>query len=117
DPRSGVICSPNNYVYAADAPPLEGAVRITLLANYDRWRALGGDAYRRAKEEVYGQLAASAVRFIPDFRPHVVATDTFTPTTIERYTGHAGGAVYGSPEKHYDGLTPVENLFLCGTDQ
>jgi phytoene dehydrogenase-like protein len=47
----------------------------------------------------------------------VAAVDTFTPTTIRRYTGHLGGAVYGCPEKRYDGSTRVKSLYLCGTDQ
>ncbi|MGB0717448.1 MAG: hypothetical protein ACPGXK_16345, partial [Phycisphaerae bacterium] len=47
----------------------------------------------------------------------VVTTDMFTPKTIKRYTGHLAGAVYGSPRKRRDGLTPVENLYVCGTDQ
>ena len=46
-----------------------------------------------------------------------IATDMFTPRTIQRYTGHVNGAVYGSPKKRRDGCTPVENLFICGTDQ
>src|SRR3569833_293511 len=35
DVRSGVICSPNNFVY--DEPSGEGMVRVTSLANHDRW--------------------------------------------------------------------------------
>jgi phytoene dehydrogenase-like protein len=54
---------------------------------------------------------------VPDFRPAVVATDMFTPTTIRRYTGHVNGAVYGSPHKRYDGRTHLKNMFICGTDQ
>jgi hypothetical protein len=34
-----------------------------------------------------------------------------------RYTGHDQGAVYGAPEKHYDGRTPLENVVICGADQ
>jgi phytoene dehydrogenase-like protein len=41
----------------------------------------------------------------------------FTPKTIKRFTGHLNGAVYGSPLKIKNGKTPVENLFICGTDQ
>ena len=44
-------------------------------------------------------MLASAVRFVPDFRPHIVATDMFTPTTIRHFTGHDNGAVYGAPRK------------------
>ena len=41
----------------------------------------------------------------------------FTPTTIRRYTWHNNGAVYGAPEKRFDGTTHLDNLFLCGSDQ
>jgi len=115
DVRSGVICSPNNFCYRE--PLDEGIVRITALANYDRWAALDGPSYREAKRRVYDSLIESAVRFVPDFRAAVVETDVFTPTTIRRYTGHENGAVYGMPEKHYDGTTHLSNLFVCGTDQ
>jgi phytoene dehydrogenase-like protein len=115
DVRSGVICSPNNFVY--DEPPAEGLMRVTSLANYDRWRELSEEDYRLAKLHWYDRILASAVRFVPDFRGHVVATDMFTPTTIRRYTGHDNGAVYGAVKKQYDGTTHLKNLFICGTDQ
>ena len=57
------------------------------------------------------------IGFLPDFRDSVVFLDTFTPKTIKKFTGHANGAVYGSPVKIRDGKTPVRNLFICGTDQ
>jgi phytoene dehydrogenase-like protein len=115
DRRSAVICSPNNFVY--DEPPAEGMMRVTMLANFDRWRALSEPEYRLAKLEWYDRMLASAVRFVPDFRGHVIATDMFTPTTIQRFTGHENGAVYGAAKKRYDGTTHLKNLFLCGTDQ
>jgi phytoene dehydrogenase-like protein len=115
DLRSGVVCSPNNFQY--DAPMDEGMVRITSLANYDRWAALDPDAYRLAKLRWYDRVIASAVRFVPDFRSAVIETDMFTPTTIHRFTGHPNGAVYGAPNKRPDGATPLANLFVCGTDQ
>jgi phytoene dehydrogenase-like protein len=54
---------------------------------------------------------------VADFRPRVIARDTFTPTTIKRYTGHENGAVYGAPDKRKSGTTHLKNLFICGTDQ
>ena len=39
------------------------------------------------------------------------------PATIEKFTGHLGGAVYGSTRKQRSGRTAVDGLFLCGTDQ
>jgi phytoene dehydrogenase-like protein len=119
DVRSGVICSPNNFVYDPDdgRPPLEGLVRISALANFDRWAALSGEDYRLAKIAWHDKMMAAAIRFMPDFRSAVVETDLFTPTTIRRYTGHTGGAVYGTPQKRHDGTTHLKNLFICGNDQ
>lgn len=115
DVSSGVICSPNNFRY--DRPMEEGTLRITCLANFDRWKALDEENYRLEKLRWYDRIAESAVRFVPDFRSRVVDTDMFTPTTIVRYTGHHNGAIYGSPEKRLDGTTHLDNLFICGTDQ
>ncbi|MCG8587389.1 MAG: phytoene dehydrogenase, partial [Pirellulales bacterium] len=78
---------------------------------------LPADVYRTAKQRCYDEMIASAVRFVSDFRPHIIATDAFTPTTIKHYTGHDNGAVYGAPDKQLDGSTHLENLFVCGTDQ
>jgi phytoene dehydrogenase-like protein len=118
DTRTGVICSPNNYLYPEAVGNLEdGIIRLTTIADFDSWRTLDEDEYRRQKMWWYDRSIASAVRFIPDFRAHVIATDVFTPKTIRRFTSHAGGAVYGAPEKQLDGTTHLKNLFLCGTDQ
>ena len=115
DLRSGVVCSPNNFLY--DEPLGEGIVRVTVLANFDRWAALEPEAYQLAKLGLYDKILASAVRFMPDFRSAVIETDMFTPTTIRRFTGHDNGAVYGVPRKRTDGTTPLSNLYVCGTDQ
>ena len=115
DVRSGVICSPNNFAY--DSPLDDGTMRITVLANFDRWRSLDDETYKLEKLRWYDRITESAVRFVPDYRARVVDTDMFTPTTIVRYTGHDNGAVYGAPEKQLNGRTHLENLFVCGTDQ
>jgi phytoene dehydrogenase-like protein len=115
DVRSGVICSPNNFAY--EEPLDAGTMRVTVLANFDRWRALDEDSYRIEKLRWYDRITESAVRFVPDYRARVVETDMFTPTTVVRYTGHDNGAVYGAPEKQLDGRTHLDNLFVCGTDQ
>lgn len=115
DLRSGVVCSPNNFVY--DQPLAEGVMRITCLANYDAWTSLDEPSYRLAKLRWYDRMVASAVRFVPDFRSAVIDTDIFTPKTIRRFTGRENGAVYGVAQKRYDGVTPWKNLFICGTDQ
>jgi phytoene dehydrogenase-like protein len=120
DVRSGVICSPNNFAYSeplSDSLKDGGTMRVTVLANFDRWRELGDDDYRLEKLRWHDRITESAVRFVPDYRGRIIDTDMFTPTTIVRYTGHDNGAVYGAPEKQLDGRTHLENLFVCGTDQ
>jgi phytoene dehydrogenase-like protein len=115
DVASGVICCPNNFAYSQ--PLSEGVVRTTSLANFDRWRALSPEAYQEAKRVWYQRMIDTAARHVGDFRSRIVATDVFTPTTIQRFTGHVNGAVYGAPRKRLDGTTHLANLFLCGTDQ
>ncbi len=115
DTRSGVVCCPNNFEGHAALP--EGIIRLTSLANYDAWTALGPAEYAAAKSDVYDRAVDRATRFIPEFRHRVVFKDVFTPRTVEKYTGHINGAVYGAPHKVRDGRTRLNNLFICGTDQ
>jgi phytoene dehydrogenase-like protein len=115
DVRSGVVCSPNNFAY--DEPLSDGTMRVTVIANFDRWRSFDEESYKLEKLRWYDRITESAVRFVPDYRGRVIDTDMFTPTTIVRFTGHDNGAVYGAPDKHLDGRTHLENLFICGTDQ
>lgn len=118
DLRTGVVCSPNNYEYAGEAGELpDGLMRLTSIASFDRWNALDESDYRREKLRWYDLAIESAVRFVPDFRAHVIETDMFTPTTIRRFTFHDNGAVYGAPDKKLDGTTHLQGLYLCGTDQ
>ncbi len=115
DPRSGVLCCPDNYQGHEDMA--EGVVRLTTLADHDRWSALSEEAYALAKVACFDEAVDAVTMFVRDFRPHTIDRDIFTPVTIRRFTGHLGGAVYGSPRKTPDGRTRYSNLFLCGTDQ
>ncbi|MCA8998745.1 MAG: NAD(P)/FAD-dependent oxidoreductase [Planctomycetaceae bacterium] len=117
DTRSGIICSPNNFRYADGATLEDGLIRITALANPDYWMNLPEAEYYAEKKRWADEMVRSAIQHIPDFRKHVVDVDIFTPKTIRRFTGHIQGAVYGAPVKVLDGTTPINNLYLCGTDQ
>lgn len=118
DIRTGVVCSPNNYLYEdQDGQLADGILRVTTIADFQRWNDLSEDDYIKAKHHWYDKSVASSVRFTPDFRPYVIDTDVFTPTTIRKFTWHDNGAVYGAPEKQLDGTTHLDNVFLCGTDQ
>jgi phytoene dehydrogenase-like protein len=114
DLRSGVICCPNSY---AGHELTEGILRVTCLARYDRWTGLTPDAYSEQKARATDAMLGVAAHHAFDARPHAVHLDTFTPRTIHYYTRHRNGAIYGSPQKHTTGATPVAGLYLCGTDQ
>ncbi|MFT4542350.1 MAG: phytoene dehydrogenase-like protein [Planctomycetota bacterium] len=115
DFRSGVICCPDNY--QSPGALEEPALRLTLLANAKKWAAKPEDQYVADKESVWQQGHAAITPFAPDIREHTIYKDLFTPRTITHYTGHPGGAIYGSPIKRPSGETPIHGLYLCGTDQ
>lgn len=115
DLRSGVVCCPNNYEGHDDMA--EGVFRVTWIARYEAWSALAEESYHALKEQYRRPFLECARQFVPEIERHVVDLDMFTPRTIERFTGHLGGAVYGSRRKRRDGRTPYGNLFICGTDQ
>lgn len=121
DLESGVICLPSNFQYPEERGPSEGLVRVTCLANHDLWCGYSDEEYARQKEEWFGKIQKTILPMMPEptevFGKSLLATDMFTPKTVKRFTRRARGAIYGSPQKIKDGRTPVENLFLCGTDQ
>jgi phytoene dehydrogenase-like protein len=122
DPRSGVICLPNNFDYGPGRALPEGIFRVTCLANPVSWFGVDEASYAAAKQRWFAEMQASARRFLPavaetELEAAVVTTDMFTPRTIAKFTGHLNGAIYGAPLKVRDGRTPLANLYLCGTDQ
>jgi phytoene dehydrogenase-like protein len=115
DAASGVVCSPDNYVGVRDLA--EGRLRVSLLADAAGWEALPADEYAREKSRWSERALDAAAPFAFDPRPHEVARDTFTPATIRRFTGHAGGALYGSPDKRRGGELGIAGLRLIGNDE
>lgn len=122
DSESGVVCFPNNFKYEnfQDDYP-EGVLRVTNIANFDLWNDLKSSEdkthYREQKEVV----CANAIKILKncglssDYQ--MLFKDIFTPTTIKRYTQHFDGTVYGSTDKSRNGKTPIDGLYICGTDQ
>lgn len=115
DPSWGVICFPDNFQGIDLGNTFQ--IRVTNAADYDRWQQLGRDAYRAAKRQCFSESLEGSSEIVGNYRKDIVYQDSFTPLTIERYTGKGAGAVYGSPIKIRDGRTPFDNLFIAGTDQ
>jgi phytoene dehydrogenase-like protein len=115
DSTSAVVCFPDNY--EAQKTSGEGVIRVTYMANYAHWKELGREEYDLKKEQV-GESALKLIKtMVPRFDGKVLFKDIFSPLTIERYTWHLNGTVYGSIDKTRDGTTKVPGLFIIGTDQ
>ena len=96
DLRSGVVCSPNNFVYGE--PLADGILRITRagqLRPLDRAGRVGLPPAETPLVRPHGGVGRA---FHPDFRDCVVETEVITPVTIRRFTGHEKGAI-SAPEK------------------
>ncbi|MBZ0135067.1 MAG: NAD(P)/FAD-dependent oxidoreductase [Planctomycetes bacterium] len=138
DTSSGVICMPGNFNLPEQ--PNDHLIRITNIANFDKWNAVDRGVgfqpaevmrapcpqsrseaptspYQAAKQHWYTRSCDDVLAHIPEFRAHTTLTDMFTPRTIRHYTGHEGGAVYGSPIKKRTGESGLEGLYIIGTDQ
>lgn len=122
DTESAVVCFPNNFSYSSlnQDDYNEGVMRVTNIANFDLWNQLlatSKNNYNEKKNEV-ANLSLNILKncgIHPNYE--VLFKDVFTPTTIKRYTNHFGGTVYGSIDKSRNGTTPINGLYICGTDQ
>lgn len=114
DPSSCVFCLPDNY--DKNDHQGYGTIRVTHMANYDQWKRLEKNQYKLEKEAVFKEAQLIGEKLIGN-ELDVIFKDVFTPTTVERYTNHLDGTVYGSSTKLRDGKTEVDGLYIIGTDQ
>jgi len=122
DTESAVLCFPNNFLYGAYSNDdyNEGVLRLTNIANFDLWNEQllqSSSSYKESKNNVFNQSLKILKECGMSSQYEILFKDIFTPTTIKRYTGHFGGTVYGSTDKSRNGTTPINGLFICGTDQ
>ncbi len=114
DNQSAVFCLPDNY--ERENSNGYGTIRVTNMANYDLWKKLEKKEYLLQKDKVFNDALCLGEKLL-DQKLDVVFKDVFTPTTVERYTNHFNGTVYGSTTKVRDGRTEIEGLNIIGTDQ
>jgi phytoene dehydrogenase-like protein len=102
-------------------------VAVADAAPFARWRALPwrrrGEEYERVKARIAEALLGLVERHHPGFRELVAYQEVSTPLTVEHFTAHPGGRIYGAPatpERMRDprlGVrTPVKGLYLAGAD-
>ncbi len=82
-----------------------------------------GDEYNAIKESTSEDMLAFTERFMPGFRSLVEYSELSTPLTVESFTGHVGGMIYGQacdPNRlsrdQWKVKTSLKNLYLTGSD-
>ncbi len=82
-----------------------------------------GEEYEAVKASMARALLDLVERHHPGFRDLVAYEEVSTPLTVEHFTGHPGGRIYGAPatpERFRDPAfgvrTPVRGLLLAGAD-
>jgi phytoene dehydrogenase-like protein len=95
---------------------LAGPSEVLVIADHTaRADQVAADLMAQAEHDPLA--AAILITTSEELAAATITTDMFTPRTITKFTGHIGGAIYGAPVKHRQGRTPLENVYLCGTDQ
>jgi prolycopene isomerase len=97
------------------APPGHHTITITSMADRD---ALD---WTRDSGRFLDEMLALAEETIPGLRAESEVVETASPVTFERYSGNAGGSMYGwentprqTGAKRPAVKTPIDGLYLCG---
>ncbi|TWT93116.1 phytoene desaturase family protein [Neorhodopirellula pilleata] len=104
--------------------------QIISFSHYDAWEKFAdkpwlrrGEEYDRLKDELTEALLSLAEKHVPKIRDLVDYAELSTPVTFEKFSGHAGGMVYGQlcdPDRldkdQWRVATSLPNLYLSGCD-
>lgn len=111
-----LVCVPDNYIGVSPTRMLRLSAPVASLGPLHS--DLARDAMEPGVKSILAQmLLAQLGSYYPRLAGHAKFLDLYTPHTFQRFTGHANGAIYGSPDKFADGATGVPHLELAGTDQ
>jgi len=85
--------------------------RYTIVASmnsrYEDWAHLPKDEYEASKEDLIETTLDALEKYLPNVREKTDHLEAATPKTFERYTGHWGGASFGSK---FEGLKVSSDL-------
>lgn len=116
----------SSVVDAAAARHSAQVMMLTDSAAFAAWQGTGWRARGEADAALKDALAAAAVarldRAFPGFAALVAWREVSTPLTVERFTGHPAGSIYGAavtPARlaaRIGARTPLRGLLLTGAD-
>jgi phytoene dehydrogenase-like protein len=115
DLSSGVICCSNNFLY--DKELEYNILRMTNISNFDLFNSTNYNEYYNEKAFLRNKIVNKLKEYSYNFENEIIYEDMFTPKTINKFTSHINGAVYGATKKIKNGMTNIKNLYIIGTDQ
>ncbi len=99
----------------------KAVLNIMTLDSISNWKGLSKFEYQAKKEQVKKQLIKKAGQIVAGIDSHIEVAVLATPLTMERYTGHTDGAIYGFAQTNsQSGInrltsqTPIKGLYLAG---
>lgn len=97
-----------SFYYPSEQPgPSRVRVVATTNARYEDWAGLSGQEYQQRKQDLVEATLQSASDYIPDIRQKLEWVECATPLTVERFSGHPGGASFGTK---FEGLAVSRDL-------
>ncbi len=97
------ICSKDvtSRTYSVYYPSIRpGSDQYTIVASMnawiDDWKDLSDEEYKAGKQKLIEDTLDHLQNYVPNIREIMDYTEAATPKTFERYTGHVGGASFGT---------------------
>ncbi|MEZ6093371.1 MAG: hypothetical protein R3C03_03915 [Pirellulaceae bacterium] len=104
--------------------------QIISFSDYDLWNEFSaspwkkrGDRYESIKDQVSEAMLDFTCRQFPQLKDLIAFQELSTPLSVESFTKHRGGMVYGQPctpdrlfENSWRTNTSVKGLYLTGSD-
>ncbi len=115
-------CMLYSAVDSSLAPNGKAVMNIFSLDLLSNWERLSKIEYENKKAQVTEALIKKAEKQIPELSKHIIVKELGTPKTMNRYTGHREGSIYGPAQNIYQsGMnrlkaeTPIQGLYLTGS--
>ncbi len=104
--------TPTSRTYSVYYPKTRpGVDRYTVVASmnarYEDWAGLSDEDYQKAKDKLCEDAISHLEKYLPGVRAKIDYVEAATPKTFEHYTGHVGGASFGTK---FEGLKISEGL-------
>ncbi len=114
-PASMLVCAPGNYLGTEGQEAK--LLRLSTIVDAQEWFRLPREEYQTKKEHIVEELRKFLAEIDPQMAKDLTLLDAFTPKTVQAWTGHQNGAIYGAQHKAPTGNIGLPGITLAGTDQ